>query len=374
MKLNITNKDQIIMSLMHYFVTKKQYTPIVVKGVNNEIWLENLEEPIKIIRINWNYIHNDEQFNFDMRKLSSVLRQVKKKTYSLKVNALNICLNVSDTVEIKQSKSISSLILNKVTEVVNNDIIKSCFPGIENDIILNSTNMETMESVTKDINKATEEKNKLFTDIFSSKKIIITNILIAICVIVFVLDIFLNNAIINFGFNNSYLVSNGDFYRLITSVFLHASWIHLIVNMYSLKIIGSQLENFIGKSKFLAVFLISGLMGSLFSVVINSGVSSVGASGAIFGLAGALVYFGYYYRNYLNDVLLKQLVPIIGLNLVLGFMVSGIDNAAHIGGLIGGYLAISSMGIKGRSDSSEQKNSTVVLFILTIFLVYMLFN
>jgi len=66
----MNNKDEILMSLVHYFVTEKDYTPIVVKGVKDEIWLENTEGPYRIIRINCNYIHNDEQFNFDIFKTS----------------------------------------------------------------------------------------------------------------------------------------------------------------------------------------------------------------------------------------------------------------------------------------------------------------
>ena len=64
----INKKDEVVMKLVHYFVTKENYTPIVVTGAKDEIWLENQDGPYRIIRINSNYIHNDEQFDFDLFK------------------------------------------------------------------------------------------------------------------------------------------------------------------------------------------------------------------------------------------------------------------------------------------------------------------
>ena len=72
-------KDEIIMRLVHYFVTEEDYQPIIVNGVKNEIWLENLEAPYKVIRINSNYIHNNDQLKFDNYKINNITRQIRKK-------------------------------------------------------------------------------------------------------------------------------------------------------------------------------------------------------------------------------------------------------------------------------------------------------
>ena len=98
---------------------------------------------------------------------------------------------------------------------------------------------------------------------------------------------------------------------------------------------------------------------------------SAGASGAIFGLLGSLLYFGYNYRVYLGTVLKSQIIPLILINLIFGFMVSGINNAAHIGGLIGGILITMSLGIKYKSKKSEQINGIVLLSLFLGFLIYM---
>ena len=88
------NKEKIVMRLVHYLITQENYTPIVVNGVKNEVWLENNEGPYKIVRINSNYIHNKEQYRFDIFKINNIAKQIKKKTLSLKVNVLNIFLDL----------------------------------------------------------------------------------------------------------------------------------------------------------------------------------------------------------------------------------------------------------------------------------------
>ena len=208
---------------------------------------------------------------------------------------------------------------------------------------------------------------------------IITPIIIAICVLVFIAMYIWGRGsedtitLLMFGANFRPLVQAGEVWRLATSMFLHIGIIHLLVNMYSLLIIGRQLESFLGKWKFLIVYLGSGILGYLLSVVIHSSISA-GASGAIFGLLGSLLYFGYHYRLYLGTVLKTQVIPIIIINLLIGFMVPGIDNFAHIGGLVGGYLITMAVGIPGKSKKNDRINGIIVLTLLISFLCYMLFG
>ena len=103
------NKEKIVMRLVHYLITQENYTPIVVNGVKNEVWLENNEGPYKIVRINSNYIHNKEQYRFDIFKINNIAKQIKKKTLSLKVNVLNIFLDLNDDVKVSKVKNIDSI-------------------------------------------------------------------------------------------------------------------------------------------------------------------------------------------------------------------------------------------------------------------------
>ena len=97
-----------------------------------------------------------------------------------------------------------------------------------------------------------------------------------------------------------------------------------------------------------------------------------GASGALFGLLGSLLYFGYHYRVYLSGVLRSQVIPIIAINLFIGFVTPGINNIAHIGGLIGGVLISMALGVKFKSKKSDIINGIVMSVLFAAFLLYMI--
>jgi len=256
--------------------------------------------------------------------------------------------------------------------------LQEIFPKIKTNSFKKTDNLDKIINVTDDINKKTEAENKKYENIFKPKRIVVTKILIILNILMYLISILISDnfteSLIILGANNRGLVLNGDFYRLIASAFLHGNIAHLVINMYSLWIIGSQVENYIGKIKYLIIYLLSAIMGNLFSIVFLENSLSVGASGSIFGLMGSLLYFGYHYRLYLSNALTNQIIPIIILNLALGFMNSSIDNGAHIGGLIGGYLATMIVGLKYKGTKSETINGTIVYILLVAFLLFALFK
>lgn len=381
-KVIVSKTDEIIMKLMHYFVTEENYTPIIVNGVKDEIWLENTENYYKIIRINANYIHNIEQYNYDLYKVKKIVAQVKKKTLSFKMRTLNILLDVNDDVEIQDTKNITSLKIKNVKDIKTSQKLLESFPDIKNNPLNNEKGFDLLINVTKEINEKTEEKNRNYEDVFKQKKILITYILMGINIGMFFLTYLIyfitkgNVDLYNLLSVNASAVKSGEIYRLLTGTFMHAGPlylpIHLFFNMYALYIIGTQVENFIGRYRYLIIYLGSAIMGSLLSCVILHG-DSIGASGAIFGLMGSLVYFGYHYRVYFGNVLKTQIIPLIIFNLFLGFYLSGVDNFAHIGGLIGGVLLTMAVGLKHKSQKSEQINGAIVYILLLGFLLFMLF-
>jgi membrane associated rhomboid family serine protease len=128
------------------------------------------------------------------------------------------------------------------------------------------------------------------------------------------------------------LVTSGEWWRLITAGFLHGSIIHLLFNVYILWVIGSQLESIVGNVKFLTIYFVSLLGGSLASFWFSPfGSYSIGASGAIFGLMGAMLVVG---RKRNLDI--SQITTLVAINVVIGFVLSGIDWRAHLGGLAAG--------------------------------------
>lgn len=137
---------------------------------------------------------------------------------------------------------------------------------------------------------------------------------------------------------NRYLVfNNGEYWRLLTVALTHGGLMHLFFNMYALLVLGNTLESAIGRNKFLAIFMISQLGASFASIYFGAiNVVSVGASGAIFGLFGAMVVIS---KRFGLET--KQVYVIVGINFVIGFIFPGIDWHAHLGGLISGFIAAS---------------------------------
>lgn len=151
-----------------------------------------------------------------------------------------------------------------------------------------------------------------------------------------------NLDLLRFGANYGPLVRHGEWWRLVGATFLHAGLLHLAVNLMTLLAVGRLLEQFFGTRAYLALYGCSGLAGSLASVLWRD-VLSIGASGALFGLFGAAACLGVRYRREiparLRVRIAGEMLPCIGYNLAFGLLLSGlIDNAAHIGGLVGGVL------------------------------------
>jgi rhomboid protease GluP len=147
------------------------------------------------------------------------------------------------------------------------------------------------------------------------------------------------DVVLNLGAKVNRLIAQGQYWRLLTAVFIHASILHFGFNAYALYALGRDVEAFTGPVRFSLVFLLAGLCGSVFSLVLNA-AASVGASGAIFGLIGALVVFLYGHRKLFGERgrrNLQSVVVIALINLAIGLQ-GGIDNWAHLGGLIGGLV------------------------------------
>ena len=201
--------DLTIMSLINYFITEKNYNPMIIHGINDEIWLENLNEEYKIVRIVSHHIHNKEQLDFDKFKLSRVVKQVKKKTLSFKVKVLNIYTDLED----EKLLSNDDVMINN-EEDINNPKLTNAFPNIVEKTKRDEEGLEYFIKVTDNINKQNESKSKIAEKIFSFKKPIITYSIIFICVLVFILMYVLGNGstdnytLLLFGANLDALTKN----------------------------------------------------------------------------------------------------------------------------------------------------------------------
>ncbi len=134
---------------------------------------------------------------------------------------------------------------------------------------------------------------------------------------------------------NRFYVENGEYYRMLTVALVHGGFMHLGFNLIALHALGTPIETYFSRGKFIALLVVSLLSGSALSVFFNpSYVYSIGASGMIFGLFGALAIVGQR-----AGVEWRSIIVIIGLNFAIGFVLGGVDWRGHLGGLIGGTLA-----------------------------------
>lgn len=373
-KVMINDKDTVVMNLVNYFVANKNYNPVVVHGINDEIWLENMDSEYRIVRIVSRYIHNNEQMKFNKFRSNQIIKKLKKKTLTMHMNALSIYIDLGDNVtdiSVDDGKNNLSVLVKSINDLTKNKMIKEIFPDIVEKTHHDEDGMELLFKITDNINTVNERKSKKMEKIFSSKKPIVTNAIIVLCIMMFIISGFGFDTytLVKYGANSSTLVKGGEYYRLFSYMFLHAGFIHILLNMYSLYIVGPQVENFFGKWKYILIYLFSGISGGLLSIAFNGNTISVGASGAIFGLFGALIYFGYNYRGYIGTIIRSQIVPIVIYNLLMGFFIPGIDVSGHVGGLLGG-LIVSNM--LGTIENKKYNISNIMLFVIYFgFLIYL---
>jgi membrane associated rhomboid family serine protease len=164
----------------------------------------------------------------------------------------------------------------------------------------------------------------------------VTWTLIGVTVTIFVLQyaIGVNQVAEEFGMWPFGIVIYGEWWRLLTAAFLHGSWLHIAFNMYVLFVLGPTLERVLGHMRFIVLYVVAALGGSVASYAFSDPRTvSVGASGAIFGLMGALIVAG---RRMRWDI--TQVLILLGINVVIGFLSPQIDWRAHFGGLVVGAL------------------------------------
>ena len=166
--------------------------------------------------------------------------------------------------------------------------------------------------------------------------------------------------LIRFGANFGPGILQGETWRLFTSMFLHADLRHLLFNAYALFIFGFEMERIYGPDRYLVIYILSGLFGSLASFAWRGAeVLSVGASGAIFGIIGMNLAFFLIHRQTFGEFGRSRVMStliIIGINLFLGFTVARIDNMAHLGGLIAGFAL--GYGLAPRYQLADQYTSS----------------
>ncbi|MBR2827813.1 MAG: hypothetical protein IKE70_01095, partial [Bacilli bacterium] len=221
-ELVLDDKNLITMKLLHYFITEKNYNPIILQCVENEIWLENLDSDCEVIRIVSNYIHNDEQFDFDVFKTKRILKKIKKKTFSFHLNVMSIFLDLGDNVtKFGEDPKLMCINVKEEKDINKNDMIKKIFPDISKKMEYSEDGIELFVKITNDINKHNREDASRLEKVFKTRKPYVTYFLIAVNIIFYLVPLLLNqyeNVVISYCVHGP-SIRAGDYYRLFTGIF-----------------------------------------------------------------------------------------------------------------------------------------------------------
>jgi rhomboid protease GluP len=371
--------------LIHHFV-KQNYRIIKLSESQNEIWLESFQHKaaplIRIVRydVDWSsWLQRDIEYT------GRVVEQLRKRHIMRSARVLNIYVTtyppVDDwefliakplTFDGKNETVLHTIVLHqanvkeslqKLSEMTATKIEVSDF-AVENESF---DELEQLKQKTLFLAREQIEKEK---QLFEYGKPFFTYLFIVAQVLMF---LFLEwkggstntRVLIEYGAKFNPLIKQGEWWRFLTPVFLHIGFFHLLMNTFALYYLGTTVERLYGSFRFFIIYLFAGFFGTLASFLFTSSVSA-GASGAIFGLFGALLYFGTVYRHLFMQTMGMNILSVIGINLLFGFIVPGIDNAGHIGGLIGGFLAASIVHLpKHRFVSKQLVSLALIVFLVT---------
>lgn len=346
-------EDYIFWALAHYFISDQEYRMIQLSKGQDELWLEKLEhKEAKVIRLlkynlDWsNWMQRDIENT--AQKAESIRRQLGRKELPI----LNIYVTAYPPVDdyefrilapfmAEKGVSVQTLIIdsshpesiNKIEAIFHDPL---SLPGGE----FTETDADAVKHATlsKTVSKAKKEKA-----LFNFGKPLFTYIFVFIQIAVFMLLEWKGGStdtstLIKYGAKFNPLILEGEWWRFFTPIVLHIGLLHLLMNTLALYYLGSAVERVYGNLRFLFIYILAGFGGTLASFIFSPTLSA-GASGAIFGCFGALLYFGLIYPKLFFRTMGFNILIVLGINLAFGFTIPGIDNAGHIGGLIGGFLA-----------------------------------
>ncbi|WP_208585908.1 rhomboid family protein [Gracilibacillus suaedae] len=206
--------------------------------------------------------------------------------------------------------------------------------------------------------------------LFNRGKPRLSYLILAINIIIFLLLEYRGGStnpetLIQYGAKYNVAMMDGEWWRIITSMFLHIGIFHLALNMLALYFIGTLVERIYGSIRFVIVYFLAGIAGGMASFALNPSIAA-GASGALFGLFGALLYFGLKNPRVFFQTMGTNVIFIVILNIIFGFSMPQVDNGAHIGGLVGGFIA-SGIVMLPKTKAFMQQLIAVVIYVFYVF-------
>lgn len=350
--MNVIKQDAYFWKIVYTFAMKQHHRVISLQ--TNEVWLANElnKKVIRLVRADYDWSNQLKQnLETSFAKLDGLRTQLRWKT----IAAENVYVAVLPPVDDWEH------LFKRQMNHPNGKVHMSCYlieQGTEgyqvtpNHIPLNLPELESKaeEEYEKDITyykqavrASVEKKENQEKQTFSRGKPIVSYVMLTAIVLMYFWLEYAGGStntlnLIQWGAKYNPLIMEGEWWRLFSAMFLHIGFFHLMMNGLALYFLGTLVERIYGSIRFLFIYMIAGLIGSLASFAFMGAVSA-GASGAIFGCFGALLFFGLIHRELFFRTMGQNVIVILVINLVFGFVVQGIDMGAHLGGLAGGFLA-----------------------------------
>ncbi|OLO26939.1 rhomboid family intramembrane serine protease [Alkalihalophilus pseudofirmus] len=360
--MDVLQHDLFYWQLVHHLVIHKGMRVIEVNPNGKEIWLEEEDhEPSKIIRIIRKDINWSNRLKEDMKTTLVKFNGLRRQLSSRKLEAENIYVSTYRPVDSSEHLFVKPTTIAQQKTVMHSFLIEAEYGSKISELERLQISMELdadpvdtegidVEEIQHEIRRLRKEVVAKAEERLNAEKAIFTFgkprftyfLLIVISIMFGLLEINGGSmrilTLIEFGAKYNPLIEAGEYWRLLTAMFLHIGFLHFFMNSLALFYLGSAVERIYGSWRFLFIYLVAGLFGSIASYAFNEQVAA-GASGAIFGCFGALLYFGVNHRKLFFRTMGMSVIVILVINLSLGFLVPMIDNGAHIGGLLGGFLA-----------------------------------
>ncbi len=349
-------EDYLFWKVTEFLIVEKEYRILQLSHDQGELWLEKTEnkdaQVIRLLRYNldWsNWLQRDIEITTENGE------RIRKKLAKKELRILNLYFSAYppvDDYEFRIAKpflsdngkaAVESIVVHRANAAEEIRNIGNRFDKLIEIDFSEEFSHEDVESIkTKAVSTAVD-RAKEERSVFSYGKPFFTYLFIAIQVLVFMVleaaggstD---TSTLIRFGAKFNPLILDGEWWRFITPIFIHIGLLHLFMNTLALYYLGTMVERLYGNWRFLFIYLFAGFAGVLASFISSPNLSA-GASGAIFGCFGALLYFGVANPKLFWRTLGLNVLIVLGINLAFGFTIPGIDNAGHIGGLIGGFAA-----------------------------------
>jgi rhomboid protease GluP len=342
-------------SLAHYFVREENYRILHFSKEQKEIWLENPDsKQLPIIRMLNCVLDWSNWMERDLQLTGMNGENIRKQKFKKNIEIVNIYISPYPPVDDYEHRIGQLGQFNQThiqTFIMSRDSYQTVLDNLQlifnksisllrnNELELSSLQIDELKKETLQLaaKKVQSEKN-----IFTFGKPIMTYIFIALQIFIFLLLEFNggsenSSTLVEFGAKFNPLILEGEWWRFIFPVFIHIGFLHLFMNTLGLYFLGTAVEKIYGSFRFFWIYLFAGVIGSIASFAFSPNLSA-GASGAIYGCFGALLYMGLIYPKLFFRTLGKNVVTILILNIIVSFTVPNIDMAGHLGGLVGGFV------------------------------------